>query len=152
MFARERSIPAVFRHCSALVIRPHAVKAKAAGQIIQAVLDSGMEISGLRSVALEGRDIEDYLEPYKGVLPEHSRWMTELSSGTSIIAEVRGEDVVPRLRELCGPYCPEIAGHLRPDSLRARFGINRVQNAVLCTDLPSDGPLECKYLFCVVDA
>ena len=66
MFARERSIPAVFRHCSALVIRPHAVKAKAAGQIIQAVLDSGMEISGLRSVALEGRDIEDYLEPYKG--------------------------------------------------------------------------------------
>lgn len=87
-----------------------------------------------------------------GVLPEHSRWMTELSSGTSIIAEVRGEDIVPRLRELCGPYCPEIAGHLRPESLRARYGINRVQNAVLCTDLPSDGPLECKYLFCVVDA
>lgn len=78
--------------------------------------------------------------------------MTELSSGTSIIAEVRGEDVVPRLRELCGPYCPEIAGHLRPASLRARFGINRVQNAVLCTDLAADGPLECKFLFCVADA
>ena len=36
----------------------------------------------------------------------------------------------------------EIARHLRPKTLRARFGIDKIKNAVHCTDLPDDGPLE----------
>jgi hypothetical protein len=30
---------------------------------------------------------------------------------------------------------------------RAKFGQDRVRNAVHCTDLPEDGVLECKYFF-----
>ena len=33
------------------------------------------------------------------------------------------------------------------DSLRARFGKTKVNNAVHCTDLPEDGPLEVDYFF-----
>ena len=51
------------------------------------------------------------------------------------------------LRELCGAHDPEIASHLQPDSFRARFGKNKVNNAVHCTDLPEDGPLEVDYFF-----
>lgn len=36
----------------------------------------------------------------------------------------------------------EIARHLRPATLRALYGKNKVQNAVHCTDLPEDGVLE----------
>ncbi|XP_013805582.1 nucleoside diphosphate kinase homolog 7 isoform X2 [Apteryx mantelli] len=36
----------------------------------------------------------------------------------------------------------EIARHLRPGTLRAVFGKNKIQNAVHCTDLPEDGLLE----------
>lgn len=151
LFSGERTEPTVFRHCSAVIIRPHAVRERSAGKIIQALLDAGLEVSGMRTTALEGRDIDDYLEAYKGVVPEHGRWTTELSSGSSLILEVRGDDVVPRVRALCGPYCPEIARHLHPTSLRARFGRDRAFNAVLCTDIPDDGPLECKFLFRVVD-
>lgn len=50
-------------------------------------------------------------------------------------------------RELCGPHDPEIARTLRPQSLRAKFGIDRVKNAVHCTDLPEDGILEVEYFF-----
>jgi len=32
-------------------------------------------------------------------------------------------------------------------SNRARFGSDRVKNAVHCTDLPEDGVLEVKYFF-----
>lgn len=35
-----------------------------------------------------------------------------------------------------------VAQELRPTSLRARFGSDRVRNAVHCSDLPEDGPLE----------
>jgi nucleoside-diphosphate kinase len=36
---------------------------------------------------------------------------------------------------------------LRPTSLRAQFGSSRVRNAIHCTDLPGDGPLEVSYFF-----
>ena len=56
-------------------------------------------------------------------------------------------DFVAKLRELVGPTDPEIAKHLRPHSIRAQFGHERVRNAVHCTDLPEDGVIECEYFF-----
>ena len=46
-----------------------------------------------------------------------------------------------------GPWDVEMAKELRPDSLRARFGEDRIRNAVHCTDLPEDAQLECEYCF-----
>jgi hypothetical protein len=77
-----------------------------------------------------------------------SRWVAELSSGTAAALLLRGgADIVGRVRDLCGPYIPDVARHLRPESLRAKYGVDGVRNAVHCTDLPLDGPLECKFLF-----
>ena len=45
-------------------------------------------------------------------------------------------------RELSGPHDPEIARTLRKKTLRAKYGIDRVRNAIHCTDLPEDGVLE----------
>lgn len=36
----------------------------------------------------------------------------------------------------------EVAKHLRPHTLRAKFGVDKVRNAVHCTDLPDDASLE----------
>lgn len=36
----------------------------------------------------------------------------------------------------------EISRHLRPNTLRALYGKDKVKNAVHCTDLPEDGVLE----------
>lgn len=50
-------------------------------------------------------------------------------------------------RQFVGPNDPEIAKHLRADSLRAKFGLDKVKNVVHCTDLAEDGVLECEYFF-----
>lgn len=39
-------------------------------------------------------------------------------------------------------WLQEVARELRPNSLRARFGEDTVRNALHCSDLPDDGPLE----------
>lgn len=58
-----------------------------------------------------------------------------------------GGDCVEPFRQLCGPADPEVAAALRPHSLRARFGVDKNRNAVHCTDLPEDAPLEVNYFF-----
>lgn len=141
----------VFTHCSAVVIKPHAVAAHAAGPILDALLAAGFEVSALRSIVLSRKDVTDYLEAYRGVYPEYEHWVAELSSGPAIVAEVRGEDVVPAVRELAGPFDPEIARALRPTTLRAKFGDTAVRNALHVTDLERDGPLECKFFFRILE-
>ena len=50
-------------------------------------------------------------------------------------------------REFVGPADPEIARHLRPDTIRALFGKDKIFNSVHCTDLPEDVGLETEYFF-----
>lgn len=70
-----------------------------------------------------------------------------LASGPCIAVEVRQEDAVNQFRAFCGPYDPEIAKKLEPKTLRAKYGVDRVQNAIHCTDLSEDGPLEVHFIF-----
>jgi len=69
-----------------------------------------------------------------------------MSVGPCIALELRHENAVEKFREFCGPHDPEIAKNLRQNTIRARFGVDRVQNAVHCTDLPEDGRLEVNLL------
>lgn len=66
----------------------------------------------------------------------------QLFSGPCVAIEVRAEKAVSAFRELCGPSDPAVAKHIRPDTLRAKFGTDRLKNAVHCTDLAEDGTLE----------
>lgn len=141
----------MYTHCSVCLIKPHAVAERHVGKIWDALLAAGLEVSAARSLVLGASDAIDYLDAYKGVCPEYERWVTELSSGPAVVLEVRGDDVVNELRSLAGPYDPEIARALRPGTLRARFGVNAVKNAVHVTDVDVDGPLESKFFFVVLE-
>lgn len=66
------------------------------------------------------------------------------------LADMDGANPVEPVRELSGPADPDIARMLRPKSIRAQFGLNKVQNAVHCTDMEEDGPLEVSYFFTIL--
>ena len=96
---------------------------------------------------LDKNSAEEFFDVYKGVLPEYGKIIDDVTNGPVVALEVRQDDVVNKIRALVGPHDPEIAKVLRPKSLRAIFGIDRVRNVCHCTDLPEDGVLECQYMF-----
>jgi len=137
---------ALFNNCTLCIVRPHAFTTSG-GEIVDHILTEGFEISALRLWYMDKATAEEFLEVYKGVLPEYHDMVSQLCTGPSLVLEVRQENAVDSFRKLVGPHDPEVAKHLRPATLRAKFGIDRVKNAMHCTDLPEDGLLEVEYFF-----
>ena len=54
------------------------------------------------------------------------------------------------LRQVCGPLDSVTAQAVRPHSLRARFGVSKIQNAVHCTDLEEDTEMEIGKTFSIL--
>jgi nucleoside-diphosphate kinase len=137
---------ALFNNCTLCIVRPHAFTTSG-GEIVDHILTEGFEISAMRLWYMDKATAEEFLEVYKGVLPEYHDMVGQLCTGPSLVLEVRQENAVDSFRKLVGPHDPEGAKHLRPATLRAKFGIDRVKNAMHCTDLPEDGLLEVEYFF-----
>ncbi|XP_069105017.1 nucleoside diphosphate kinase homolog 7-like [Argopecten irradians] len=142
---------AKFSECTCCVIKPHAVKSGNAGEIISQIMETGFEISMLQVFHMEKANAEEFFEVYKGVVQEYGAMVNELTSGPCIALEVRAKDAPVTFRQMVGPTDPEIARHLRPRTLRAKFGTDKIQNAVHCTDLPEDGVLEVEYFFRILN-
>lgn len=138
---------ALFNNCSCGVIKPHIINEGNIGRVVDMVIQAGFEISALEMFNLDGPTAEEFMCVYKGVLPEYSALVEHLTIGACISLEVRQEDAVNKFRELCGPHDPELAKTLRPKTIRALFGKDRVKNGIHCTDLPEDGVLESEYFF-----
>lgn len=117
------------------------------GEIVDRILAEGFEISAMKMWSLSKNVVEEFMEVYRGILPEYHDAVVELSAGPVIALEIRQKNAVESFRQLVGPMDPEIASNLRPDTIRSKFGVNIVQNAVHCTDLPEDGLLEVEYFF-----
>ncbi|KAJ3316049.1 Nucleoside diphosphate kinase 7 [Boothiomyces sp. JEL0838] len=133
---------ATFKNCTLCIIRPHAILSGKYGPIIKDI-QKHFKISDMELVHLDNRNGEEFLEVYKGVVPEYHLMLTQLTAGPLIAMELVGDgDIVQKFRELAGPGDPVLAKQLRPDSLRAKYGVDKVKNAVHCTDLPEDGVLE----------
>ena len=112
--------------CTCVVIKPHAIKSKSTGRIINHIISQGYEISAVASRHLERVQAEEVLEVYKGVLPDFSDQVTQLCSGMCLAMEVRAERPVATFRATAGPWDIEFAKQLRPSSIRAIYGVDKV--------------------------
>lgn len=142
---------AKFTNCTCCIIKPHAISEGMLGKILIAIRDACFGISAIQMFNLDRANVEEFYEVYKGVVSEYNDMVTELCSGPCVAVEIQQSNPTKTFREFCGPSDPEIARHLRPETLRAVFGKTKVQNAVHCTDLPEDGLLEVQYFFKILD-
>ena len=124
-----------------------------AGKILKSIMAAGYEISALQMFSLTRVNAEQFYEVYKGVVTESvfSNMVAELCSGPCMALEIRGMGAPKTFREFCGPVDPAVGRILRPKTLRALYGKDKVHNAVHCTDIPEDGMLEVQYFFKVLD-
>jgi len=116
------------------------------------ILSAGYEITALEMDTISLAKSKQFLEAYNGVLYDIKGVEAELIDGQVVIMEVRSQygdsgSVVSSFRQLCGPFDPDVARALQPDTIRARFGLDRTKNAVHCTDLPEDGVVEVAAFF-----
>jgi len=135
------------------VIKPHAIKEGKMPAILNMIQSSGeFKINALEGFDLDLVSAKEFLEVYKGVVPEYKDMSEELSQGMCVAMEIIGtsEDTQRRFRELVGPWDVDMAKELRPSSIRAQFGIDKVFNAVHCTDLPEDAVLENQFFFALL--
>lgn len=109
---------AQLNNCTLCLIKPHILKEGKLGQVIDCILQAGFEISAMEMFNLSRPVIEEFYDVYKGVLPEYLPVIEHFSNGPAVALEIRQENAVEAFRELCGPHDPEIAKHLRPDTLR----------------------------------
>uniref|UniRef100_A0A8C5NY73 Nucleoside diphosphate kinase homolog 7 n=1 Tax=Jaculus jaculus TaxID=51337 RepID=A0A8C5NY73_JACJA len=133
---------AKFTNSTCCIIKPHAISEGLLGKILMAIRDACFEISAMQMFNMDRVNVEEFYEVYKGVVTEYNDMVTEMYSGPCVAIEVQQNNPSKTFREFCGPADPEIARHLRPETLRAIFGKTKIQNAVHCTDLPEDGLLE----------
>ena len=134
------------------MFRPHAYSL--AGKIFKDIVEAGFKVTAMETFHLDHSTSDKFLEVYKGVLDNHGEIVKELSSGHCLFIQVvddEDEDVVNRFRQFCGPPDPDIARCLRPNTLRAKYGETVSKNAVHCTDLPEDGPLEVDYFLTILN-
>ena len=54
----------MFTNCTCAVIKPHAIQAGFAGQIIDSILDQGFEISAMQMFHLDRPTAEEFFEIY----------------------------------------------------------------------------------------
>ncbi|KAL5249317.1 hypothetical protein ACHWQZ_G018245 [Mnemiopsis leidyi] len=127
------------------LVKPHAIENGNIGKIISMITDNGFAISAMEMFNLDRANAEEFLEIYKGVVTEYSQMVTELCSGPCLAIEIVGQH--KDFRDFVGPADPEIAKHLRPKTVRAKFGQDKIFNSVHCTDLPEDVGLEVEYFF-----
>ena len=63
-FSRQAPTSAMFTNCTCAVIKPHAIQAGYAGQIIDTILSEGFEISAMQMFHLDRPTAEEFLEIY----------------------------------------------------------------------------------------
>ncbi|CAM9599022.1 unnamed protein product [Chrysoparadoxa australica] len=138
---------ATFDSCTCCVVKPHAIKAGHAGRILSQIMEEGYEVSAMEMFHLTRTEAEEFMEVYKGVIPEYEDTINEMVSGPCLALELRAEDAVKTFRQSAGPWDIEMAKELQPGSLRGAFGVDRARSGVHCTDLKEDGVSESQYFF-----
>ncbi len=139
--------------CTLCLVKPHVLRSGKAGNLISDITTGGYEIAAIEMFHLDRMTANEFLDVYKGVIRSYNETLSALTAAPLIALQVIGgsgdpDQIVTDFREnVAGPYDPEMARTLRPNSLRAKYGVTPIDNAVHCTDLPQDGGLESTYFF-----
>jgi nucleoside-diphosphate kinase len=125
------------------IIKPDAVKARHAGQILQRIEEAGFHVLALRLQHLTKIEAEGFYavhraRPFFGSLTEF------MSSGPCIVMCLEAPDAIKKWRTLMGATDPAKAD---AGTLRKQFGASIEFNATHGSDAPETAAFEIGYFF-----
>ena len=129
------------------IIKPDAVAAGHAGEILSIVEQAGFRIRALRLLHLTQPQAEGFYAVHreKGFFFSLVRFMTE---GPVIVMALEREDAILKLREVMGATNPANAAE---GTIRKRFAASIERNAIHGSDAPETAAFELGYFFSTLD-
>lgn len=137
------------------IVKPHVLLDGTLGNLLRDIENGGFIIQAMFSVLLSLVNANEFMEIYQGVLENYGDIILHMASGPCVALEIISADpeknVFHEFRKFCGPKDPAIARQIRPNTLRAKYGLNHIYNAVHCTDLEEDCQSDVEYFFKILD-
>jgi len=129
------------------IIKPDAVAAGHAGEILTAIEQAGFNILALRMTRLSEAQAQGFYAVHceKPFFAGLVKFMTE---GRIIVMALEREDAIKKLREVMGATNPANAAE---GTIRKRFAANIERNAIHGSDAPETAETELQYFFNTLD-
>jgi nucleoside-diphosphate kinase len=129
------------------IIKPDAVKAKQAGEILARIEKAGFDIVGLRARHLTRADAEGFYHVHK-VRPFFGSLCDFMSASPCITMVLERENAIAHLREIMGATDPAKAA---PGTIRKDFASSIEANCIHGSDAPETAAFEIGYFFAGID-
>ena len=125
------------------IIKPDAVKARQAGEILSRLEKAGFEVVALRLRRLSRADAEGFYHVHRE-RPFFASLTQFMSSGPCITMVIEGENAVARLREIMGATDPAKAA---PGTIRRDRASSSEANCIHGSDAAETARFEIGYFF-----
>lgn len=125
------------------IVKPDAMRRRAAGRILAMIEESGLTPVAARLVTLAPADAERFYAVHRErkFFPDLVRFM---SSGPVFVTVLEGDNAIARWRELMGPTDSTKAPK---GTVRGEFGTDVEKNAVHGSDAPETARAEIGFFF-----
>ena len=125
------------------IIKPDAIKKKAAGKIFQRIEEEGFEISSLKMLHLSKEEAKEFYVVHKEK-PFYESLTDFMSSGKIIVMILEKENAIAGWREVMGVTDPALAA---PRTIRHQFGFSIERNVVHGSDSLATAEWEINYFY-----
>ncbi|MEM7350024.1 MAG: nucleoside-diphosphate kinase [Acidobacteriota bacterium] len=129
------------------IIKPDAVAAGNAGNILALLEEKGFKIRALRMLRLTTDQAKAFYEVHKE-RPFYGELVEFMTSGPVIPAALEHDNAVPYLREVMGATNSAEAAE---GTVRALYGTNIERNAIHGSDSPENAAIELAFFFSRAD-
>lgn len=125
------------------IIKPDAVRARAAGRILARIEEAGFTVRAMRLTHLTKKEAEGFYAVHRE-RPFFASLTDFMSSGPCIVMALEAPEAIRKWRALMGATDPAKA---EPGTLRREFGASIENNATHGSDAPETAAFELGYFF-----
>jgi nucleoside-diphosphate kinase len=129
------------------IIKPDAVAAGQAGEILAMIQQAGFRVLGLRMTRLSQAQAQGFYAVHKE-RPFFAGLVKFMTEGPIIVMALEREDAVKKLREVMGATNPANAAE---GTIRKRFAENIERNCIHGSDAPDTAAEELRFFFTTAD-